>query len=283
PNGSGKTTLLMAIMGFPKYQVTKGNIIFKGNDITGLPVDERARLGIGMSFQRPPVVRGVKTRDMITACLKGQEDEERVSQLARKADLADFLNRELNYGFSGGEIKRGREFLQLAKHISTRKPVMVWKAGRTEAGVRAVASHTGALAGSGAVFDAALRQSGIVSAQNLEELIDLAVGFTCPVMPGGNRLGVLAESGSGAVASADIYKGLGLEMPILSRETQKEVADTVQDIIPAFPSLQNPVDIVWIPLEHSARVFLQCSRLILKEVDAALLVDYTPLDKYYSS
>jgi len=112
PNGSGKTTLLMAIMGFPKYQVTKGNIIFKGKDITGLPIDERARLGIGMSFQRPPVVRGVKTRDMITACLKGQEDEERVSQLARKADLADFLNRELNYGFSGGEIKRS-EMMQL--------------------------------------------------------------------------------------------------------------------------------------------------------------------------
>ena len=180
-------------------------------------------------------------------------------------------------------IKRGREFLQLAKHISTRKPVLVWKAGRTEAGVRAVASHTGALAGSGAVFDAALRQSGIVSAQNLEELIDLAVGFTCPVMPGGNRLGVLAESGSSAVASADIYEGLGLEMPTLSRETQKELADTLQDIIPAFPSLQNPVDIVWIPLEHSARVFLQCSRLILRDVDAILLVDYTPLDKYYSA
>jgi len=112
PNGSGKTTLLMAIMGFPRYQVTKGNIIFKGKDITGLPIDERARLGIGMSFQRPPVVRGVRTRDMITACLKGQEDEERVSQLARKADLADFLNRELNYGFSGGEIKRS-EMMQL--------------------------------------------------------------------------------------------------------------------------------------------------------------------------
>ncbi len=58
PNGSGKTTLLMTIMGFPKYRVTKGRIIFKGRDITTLPLDERARLGIGMSFQRPPVVRG---------------------------------------------------------------------------------------------------------------------------------------------------------------------------------------------------------------------------------
>ena len=112
PNGSGKTTLLMTIMGFPKYRVTKGRIIFKGQDITMLPLDERARLGIGMSFQRPPVVRGVKTRDMVAACLRGQEQTESISQLAEKADLADFLDREINYGFSGGEIKRS-ELMQL--------------------------------------------------------------------------------------------------------------------------------------------------------------------------
>jgi len=112
PNGSGKTTLLMAIMGFPKYRITKGKIIFKGQDITTLPLDERARLGIGMSFQRPPVVRGVKMRDMVAACLRGREQEESISQLAEKADLADFLDREINYGFSGGEIKRS-ELMQL--------------------------------------------------------------------------------------------------------------------------------------------------------------------------
>ena len=63
---------LWRIMGSPKYRVTKGSIIFKGKDIVGLPVDERARLGIGMSLQRPPVVRGVKTRDMVAACARGQ-------------------------------------------------------------------------------------------------------------------------------------------------------------------------------------------------------------------
>jgi Fe-S cluster assembly ATP-binding protein len=112
PNGSGKTTLLMAIMGFPKYRVTKGKIVFKGQDITKLSLDERARLGIGMSFQRPPVVRGVKTRDMVAACLKGEEREERIEQLAEKINLAAFLDREINYGFSGGEIKRS-ELMQL--------------------------------------------------------------------------------------------------------------------------------------------------------------------------
>ena len=112
PNGSGKTTLLMTIMGSPKYRVTEGRIIFKGQDITTLPLDERARLGIGMSFQRPPVVRGVKTRDMVAACLRGRDQKESISQLAEKANLADFLDREINYGFSGGEIKRS-ELMQL--------------------------------------------------------------------------------------------------------------------------------------------------------------------------
>ena len=112
PNGSGKTTLLMAILGFPKYKVTQGSIAFNGKDITGLPLDERARLGMGMSFQRPPVVRGVKTRDMMAACLKGRDGEGAISQLAAKADLSDFLEREINYGFSGGEIKRS-ELMQI--------------------------------------------------------------------------------------------------------------------------------------------------------------------------
>ena len=112
PNGSGKTTLLMTIMGFPKYQVTRGSIFFKGKDITGLPPDERARMGIGISFQRPPVVRGVKTRDMVGACLGAEAKGEDISRLAARADLADFLDREINYGFSGGEIKRS-ELMQL--------------------------------------------------------------------------------------------------------------------------------------------------------------------------
>ncbi|OGO00787.1 MAG: ABC transporter ATP-binding protein [Chloroflexi bacterium RBG_13_52_12] len=112
PNGAGKSTLLMAIMGFPKYKVTKGNIFFKNKDITGLSVDERARMGIGMSFQRPPVVRGVKTRDMVAACLKGHGNGETIEKLAERADLQDFLERDINYGFSGGEIKRS-ELMQL--------------------------------------------------------------------------------------------------------------------------------------------------------------------------
>jgi Fe-S cluster assembly ATP-binding protein len=112
PNGGGKTTLLMAIMGFPRYKVTKGKITFKGQDITGLSLDERARLGIGMSFQRPPVVRGVKTRDLVTACVGKREDGELIESIAERLKMGELMDREINYGFSGGEIKRS-ELLQL--------------------------------------------------------------------------------------------------------------------------------------------------------------------------
>jgi len=112
PNGSGKTTLLMAIMGFPKYRIPKGQIIFKGEDITKLSLDERARLGIGMSFQRPPVVRGVKTRDMVKACLGNRGDGELVAKMSERLKMGELMDRDINYGFSGGEIKRS-ELLQL--------------------------------------------------------------------------------------------------------------------------------------------------------------------------
>jgi Fe-S cluster assembly ATP-binding protein len=102
----------MAIMGFPRYQVTKGSILFKGKDITKLPVDERARLGIGMSFQRPPVVRGVKTRDMLDASMGDRGDKVTIDKLAERANMTELLDREINYGFSGGEIKRS-ELMQL--------------------------------------------------------------------------------------------------------------------------------------------------------------------------
>jgi Fe-S cluster assembly ATP-binding protein len=109
PNGSGKTSLLMTIMGYPQYRVTGGKIVFKGEDITHMSVDERAQLGIGISYQRPPTINGVKTRQIVHICAKGEVD---VDALARKVNFSDFLERDINAGFSGGEIKRS-ELLQL--------------------------------------------------------------------------------------------------------------------------------------------------------------------------
>ena len=109
PNGSGKTTLLMTIMGYPQYTITAGKIFFKGEDITYMPIYERARLGIGMSFQRPPTIHGLKTKQMVRICAKKEVD---VENLAAKVNFEEFLERDINAGFSGGEIKRS-ELLQL--------------------------------------------------------------------------------------------------------------------------------------------------------------------------
>ena len=109
PNGSGKTSLLMTIMGYPQYEVVTGKIVFKGEDITYMSIDERARLGIGMSYQRPPTINGLKTRQMVKLCAKDDVDEE---DLAKQVNFEQFLDRDVNAGFSGGEIKRS-ELLQL--------------------------------------------------------------------------------------------------------------------------------------------------------------------------
>ena len=109
PNGSGKTSLLMTIMGYPQYKVVAGKMSFKGADITYMPIDERAKLGIGMSYQRPPTIHGLKTRQMVKICGKGEADAE---GLASRVNFSEFLDRDVNAGFSGGEIKRS-ELLQL--------------------------------------------------------------------------------------------------------------------------------------------------------------------------
>lgn len=110
PNGSGKTTLLMALMGFAGYEIVSGSIIFKGVDITHMPTYERARLGIGMSFQRPPTIHGLKTRHLISMCARDRQVD--VDALAKTVNFDAFLDRDINSGFSGGEIKRS-ELLQL--------------------------------------------------------------------------------------------------------------------------------------------------------------------------
>ncbi|MBX6422959.1 ABC transporter ATP-binding protein [Thermosulfurimonas sp. F29] len=109
-NGSGKTTLLMTIMGFPAYRVKHGKIIFKGEDITHLPPYERAKRGIGIMFQRPPTIRGVKLREMLKLCAR--DNGIRIEELAREFGFESFLDRDVNRGFSGGELKKS-ELLQL--------------------------------------------------------------------------------------------------------------------------------------------------------------------------
>lgn len=116
PNGAGKSTLFLTILGFPQYNVVNGYIKFKGEDITNLSTTERVQKGIGVSFQTPPAIRGVTVRDLLK--LESGQDvseplNERMVGLCNKLKFSDeFLDRDVNLGFSGGEVKRS-EILQL--------------------------------------------------------------------------------------------------------------------------------------------------------------------------
>jgi len=110
PNGSGKTSLMLTIMGYSGYKVTRGRITFKGVDITYLPIYERARMGIGVSFQRPPTINGLSTRQMVEICARDRKID--VDKMADQVNMRGFLERDVNNNLSGGEIKRS-ELLQL--------------------------------------------------------------------------------------------------------------------------------------------------------------------------
>jgi len=121
PNGSGKSTLSNAIMGHPKYVIDRGQIIFDGQDITSMKTNERARLGIFLSFQYPSEIEGVTVSNFLRTSMKSLGKEQSIQEFSQslkgkmallKFDPA-FSRRYLNAGFSGGEKKKS-EILQLA-------------------------------------------------------------------------------------------------------------------------------------------------------------------------
>jgi len=105
PNGGGKTSLAKAIMGI--YPISSGNIYLDGEDITNETITERAKRGIGYAFQAPPRFKGLLVRDLLSIAT-GQKDEDKVFSLLADVGLCaqDYIDRELNASFSGGELKR---------------------------------------------------------------------------------------------------------------------------------------------------------------------------------
>jgi len=116
PNGSGKSTLIHATMGHPEYKITQGSVLFEGKPLSSMTTDERAKLGIGVSFQVPPKVRGVALGKLFSEIRSWQQGDggsaERYAELLKCTEL---VSRDLNVGFSGGEMKRAELLLLLAQ------------------------------------------------------------------------------------------------------------------------------------------------------------------------
>ncbi len=155
-------------------------------------------------------------------------------------------------------IVDGAAFVETASRVSKEKPIVLLKAGRSETGRVAVASHSGAAVGENEVYDAAFRKAGIVPARNAEELRLLSKALATYAPPRGKRVAVVSFSGGGAILAIDAIEGAGLELARLSEETIR----AIEDLFPPWLAVDNPVD-VWIPV---ARDFDASFPRILEQV-----------------
>jgi acyl-CoA synthetase (NDP forming) len=137
------------------------------------------------------------------------------------------------------QIRNAREFLIHAKEISKIKPIIIWKAGRFDAGRRAVKSHTGAIAGSALLYSAAFKQTGVIEVDGLEELVDFTLTLACLKPRKVQNVGVITGSAGISIAVLDAFENVGISFPILSKETRK----ALKNILPWFASNSNPVDL----------------------------------------
>lgn len=176
-------------------------------------------------------------------------------------------------------VTDGARFMEIASRLSKDKPVIALKAGTTAAGQAAVASHTGAVAGSNQVYSAAFRKAGIVQAHNAEELRMLSKAFAIYPPARGKRVAIMSFSGGGAILAIDALDRAGLELAQLSETTKA----AVQPFFPSWIGVDNPLDI-WIPV---AKDFNNAFPMILEallqdpEVDAVLCIYCSyPLPKY---
>lgn len=155
------------------------------------------------------------------------------------AMLKDDAQTDVILGYLEG-IKRGRDFISVAKEVTSQKPVVMIKAGRSDQGKRAASSHTGSLAGQDEAYDVAFQASGIIRANSLREAIDLARGFSSQPIPQGKRVLLLTNGGGAGIMATDACEQFSLELANLEDETKERLKEK----LPHDSSVANPIDIL---------------------------------------
>jgi acetate---CoA ligase (ADP-forming) len=137
-------------------------------------------------------------------------------------------------------MRDGRRFYHVAREVSKKKPIILWKGGMTEEGAKAAVSHTGAMAGSRRIWEGVLKQAGIISVRSFEEVLDCLYAFHLQPLPRGKRVGIISAPGGMAVAATDACLELGLEVPQFSSST----AEKLRKMLPLVGgSANNPIDL----------------------------------------
>jgi acyl-CoA synthetase (NDP forming) len=170
------------------------------------------------------------------------------------------------------EIKRGRKFLELVKKINPKKPILALYVGGSKGGARAVASHTGSMAGNNAVFDAAFHQAGVIRVQSLEELLDTGMLFSKLLprncIPKGRRIAIVTNAGGPGATMADYASRIGLDIPDFSLDLKEKI----QKYLPATARASNPLDYTF--SINPAIYFDTMPKLLAKSGEIDLMVAY---------
>ncbi len=163
-------------------------------------------------------------------------------------------------------------FMEIARRISRKKPILVVKSGRTATGARAASSHTGALAGMEVAVDALLGQAGVIRTDTMEELFDLTTLLANQPVPMGNRVAILTNAGGPGIMASDVCESRGLELPALSPHT----IASLRAFLPPAASVGNPVDMLaGAPAESYERALRLC--LADDRIDSLLVLFVPPI------
>ena len=168
--------------------------------------------------------------------------------IGNKADLSeiDFLKALANddqtrviMGYLES-ITSGDAFIKAAEDAASKKPVVVIKAGKTAAGVKAASSHTGSMAGGNIAYGAAFKRSGVIQAETFEEFLDFASAFSMQPLPNGDRVAIITNGGGAGILAADAVEKSGMQVTTLGRGT----ATALRKKLPVAASVANPIDVL---------------------------------------
>lgn len=174
-------------------------------------------------------------------------------------------------------IKNGRKFVEVASRVAKTKPIVLLKGGETQAGARAALSHTGALACSTTIFNAACKQAGITKVEDVEELLDVAMAFETQPLPSGNRVGIVTGAGGGmGVVATDACIKLGLEVPFFSMNTRNNLRSLPPSILPPYAPVNNPIDLTPGSGSFDSMRILKVAETVLqdKNIESLLLMGF---------
>lgn len=169
-------------------------------------------------------------------------------------------------------LREGRRFYELAREITRKKPIVALKSGTTEASAKAARSHTGALAGSDAIYTAAFKQAGVIRVEDEEDLCDTAIALRDLPLPRGNRVAILTIGGGFGVVTAEDCEKEGLEITQLEPQTLKKLAA----ILPSRWTPGNPVDLVGTRPVDGDNIGSNCLQLLLEDRNVDCIISLLP-------